>query len=75
MSVHPRTEHPSTAVKKGHCYTSNVAVKRGVDSVQNRKRENGTRLEESEYLLDDGKESECLLNDDNDLICVRRNLK
>jgi len=41
----------------------------GEDSVQDRKKENGTRVEASEYLLDDVKESECLLNDDNkDLI-------
>ena len=48
----------------------------GDESVQDRKRENGTRIEESEYLLDEDKESECLLNDDNEaLLYVRIKLK
>jgi hypothetical protein len=76
MSVHPQTQHPSIAVKRGHCYTKNFAIEGGDESVQDRKMENDTRMEESEYLLDDDKESECLLNDDNvALICVRRKLK
>jgi hypothetical protein len=66
ISIHPQTQHPSTAVNKGHCYTKNF-VTGGVDeSVQSRKRETGTRMEDSEYLLDDNKECECLLNDDNE---------
>ena len=59
MSVHTQTQHTSTAVKKGHCYTKNFAMRGGDESVQDRKRENGTRMEDSEYLLDDGKEREC----------------
>jgi hypothetical protein len=34
--------------------------------VQDQKRATGTRMEGSEYLLDDDKESDCLLNDDNE---------
>jgi hypothetical protein len=26
MSIHPQTQHPSTAVHKGHCYTKNFAT-------------------------------------------------
>ena len=54
----------------------NFAMDGGDESVQDRKRENGTRMEESENLLEDDKEGECLLNDDNAALeCVRRKLK
>jgi hypothetical protein len=46
------------------------------ESLQDRKRENGTRTEESDYLPDNDKESECLLNDNNEaLVYVRNKLK
>lgn len=58
MSIHPQTQHSTTAVNKGHCYTKNFAMEGGNESVQDRKRENGTHMEESEYLLDDDKDIE-----------------
>jgi hypothetical protein len=42
MSVHPKTQHPSTAVNKCHCYTKNFATGSVDKSVQGRKRETGT---------------------------------
>jgi len=63
MSIHSQTQHPSTAVKKGHCYTKNFAMEGGDESAQDRKRETGTRMEDNEFLLDNDKESEYLLND------------
>jgi hypothetical protein len=66
MSIYPQTQHPPTAVKKGHCYTKNFVMEGGDESVQDWKRATGTRMEDSEYLLDDDKESECLLNDYNE---------
>jgi len=38
------------------------------ESVQDRKRATGACKEDSEYLLDDDKQSECLLNDDNEVL-------
>jgi len=68
MSIHTQTQHPSTAAKKGHCYTKNF-FKEGADaSVQDRKRATGLHMEDNEYLLDDDKESECLLNDDKEAL-------
>jgi hypothetical protein len=68
MSIHSQTQHQLTAVNKGHCYTKNLA-KEGVDeSVKDLKRETGTSLEDSGHLLDDDKECECLLNDDNEAL-------
>ena len=65
-SIHPQTQHLSTAVNKGHCYTKNLATG-GIDEyVQDRKRETGTCMEDSEYLPDEDKECECLLNDNNE---------
>jgi hypothetical protein len=64
MSFHSQTQHPPTAVKKDHCYTKNFAMEGGEDSVQDRKRETGTRMEDNDFLLEDDKDSECLLNDD-----------
>jgi hypothetical protein len=68
MSIHSQTQHPSTAVNKGHCYTKNLATGGVDESVQDWKRETGTCMEDSEYLLDDDKECECLLNDDKETL-------
>jgi hypothetical protein len=68
MYIHSQTQHQSTAVNKGHCYTHNLASVGVDESVQDRKRETGTCMEDSEYLLDDDKECECLLNDDNEAL-------
>jgi hypothetical protein len=66
MPIHPQTQHTSTAVNKGHCYTKNFAT--GVQMSQFRiGKETGTCMEDSEYLLDDDKECEVLLNDDNEV--------
>jgi hypothetical protein len=56
MSIHPQIQHPSTAVNKGHCYTKNLATGGIDESVQDRKRETVTCMEDSEYLLDDDKD-------------------
>jgi len=64
MSIRFQTQHHSAAVNKGYCHTKNLATG-GLDgSVQDWKRETGTCTEDSEYLLNDDKECECLLNDD-----------
>jgi len=68
MSIHSQTQHPPTAVKKGHCYTKNFFKEGGDESVEDRKRATGTHKEDSEYLLDDDKRSECLLNDYNEAL-------
>jgi hypothetical protein len=47
----------------------------GDESVQDWKRATGTRMEDSEYLLDDDKESECLLNDDNEALMKKSEKK
>jgi pyruvate-formate lyase len=65
MPIHSQTQHPSTPVKKGRCYTKNFTKDGGDESVQDRKRETGTHMENSEYLIHDDKESEYVLNDDN----------
>ena len=65
MSIHSQTQHQLVAVNKGYCYTNNLATWGVDESVQDRKRETGTCMEDSEYLLDDDKECECFLNDDN----------
>jgi len=36
-SIHPQTQHPSTAINKGHCYTKNFATGGADESVQDRK--------------------------------------
>jgi hypothetical protein len=61
MSLHPQTQHPSTAVNKCHCYTKNFATGCVDESVQGRKRETGT------YMLDNDEECEYLLNNDNEV--------
>ena len=66
MPVLPQTKHPSTSGNKGHCYTKNSGKGVADESVLNQERESGTCMEDSEYLLDDDKECECLLNDDNE---------
>jgi len=66
MSIHSQTHHQLTAVNKGHCYTKNLDTGSVDKSLQDRKREPGTCMEDSEYLLDDNKECECLLNDDDE---------
>ena len=68
MSIHTQTQHPPTAAKKGHCYTKNFFKEGGDESVQDRKRATGLRMEDNEYLLDDDKQSECLLNDDKEAL-------
>jgi hypothetical protein len=70
MSIHPQTQHPSTAVHKGHCYTKNFATGGVDESVQDRKTETGTCMEK--YLLGDDKECECLLNDDDEASIQQR---
>jgi predicted aspartyl protease/adenylate kinase family enzyme len=72
MSVLPQTKHPSTAVNKGPCNTKNSATGVADESVLDQKRENGTCMEDSEYLLDDDKECECMLNDDNEASIQQR---
>jgi len=72
MPVLPQTKHPSTAVNKGHCYTKNSATGVADESVLDQERESGTCVEDSEYLLDDDKECECLLNDDNEASIQQR---
>ena len=61
MSIHPQTQHPSTALKKGHCCTNNFATEVVDESVQDRKRGISTCVEDSDYLLDDIKECECFV--------------
>jgi hypothetical protein len=69
MSIHSQTQRPPTAVKKDHFYTKNFVMEGGDESVHDRKRAIGMRMEDSEYLLDDDdKESQCLLNDDNESV-------
>jgi hypothetical protein len=68
MSIHLQTQHPSTAVNKGHCYTKNLATGDVDESVQDRKSETGTCMEDNEYLLDHDKECACLLNDDSETL-------
>ena len=72
MAILPQTKHPSTAVNKGHCYTKNSATGVADESVLDQERENGTCMESSEYLPDDDKECECLLNDDNEVSIQQR---
>ena len=72
MFIHPQTQHPSTAVHKGHCYTKNFATGGLDESVQGRKRETGTCMEDSKYLLDDDKKCKCLLIDDNEASIQQR---
>jgi predicted aspartyl protease len=60
MSIHSRTQHPPIAVNKSHCYTKNFATGGADKSVQNRKKETGTCMEDREYLLDDDEECECM---------------
>jgi len=66
MTIHPQIQHPSTAVSEGHYHTTNFATEGADESLQGRRRETGMRMEDSEYLLDDNKICECLLNDDNE---------
>ena len=67
IGIHPQNQYPSTAVSEGHYHTKNFATVGVGESVQGRRRETGTRMEDSEYLLDDNKICECLLNDDNEV--------
>jgi hypothetical protein len=66
LSIHSQTQHQLTAVNIGHRYTNNLATGGVYESVKDQKRETGTCIEDSEHLLDDDKECECLLIDDNE---------
>ena len=46
-TIHPQTQHPSTAVSVDHCHTKNFATDGVGESVQGRKKETGTRMEDS----------------------------
>jgi hypothetical protein len=48
MSIHPQTQRPPTAVKKGYFYTKNFVMEGGDESVHDRKRATGMRMEDSE---------------------------
>ena len=65
MSIHSQTQQQLTAVNKGHCYTKNFDTGGVDESVQDRKREPDTCMDDSEYLPDEDKDWECLLNDDD----------
>ena len=67
MTFHPQTQHPSTAVSVGQYHTKNFATEGVDESVQGRKQETGTRMEESECVLNDNKICEYLINDDNEV--------
>ena len=65
MTIHLQIQHPSTAVSECHCHTKNFATEGADEPVQSRRRETGTCMEDSEFLLDN-KICECLLYDDNE---------
>jgi len=66
MTIHPQTQHPSTDVSVGHYHTKNFATEGVEESAQGQKQETGTRMEDSECVLNDNKICKCLINDNNE---------
>jgi hypothetical protein len=64
ISIDSQTQQPSTVVKKSQGYTKNFATGGGGELIHDWKKDTGTCMEDSEYFID-GKECDCVLNDDN----------
>jgi len=66
MTIHLQIQHHSTAVSAGHCHAEIFSRKFVGASIQDRRKESGTRMEVSKYLLSDRKIRDRFLNKENE---------